>query len=218
MHLPYTPPVHTELDILFQDNHLLVVNKPAGLLAVMGRGVEKQDCLATRVQAAFPDALVVHRLDMATSGLMLFARGATMQRQLSRLFEARSVEKEYIAVVMGCVPDSGEITLPLLADWLNRPKQKVDAAQGKPALTRYQRLDYEPATDTSHVRLHPITGRTHQLRVHLAAIGHPILGDTLYDGRAASRLHLHATRLAFAHPLDATYLALYSVADFELRI
>lgn len=200
--------------MVWQDDSLLVVNKPAGLLAVVGRGVDKQDCLATRVQAEFADALVVHRLDMATSGLLLFARGAVMQRQLSRLFQERAIEKRYVAHVAGYLADSGEISLPLQADWLHRPKQKVDEEQGKPALTQYRRLDYDPTTNTSRVQLTPITGRTHQLRVHLAAIGHPILGDLLYDGRPAPRLHLHAERLQFTHPLTGAQLDLQCGAPF----
>lgn len=214
MHFPYTPPMHTELDIVFQDNDLLVVNKPAGLLAVSGRGAEKQDCLATRLQAVFTDALVVHRLDMATSGLMLFARGADMQRQLSGLFQQRAMHKEYIACVAGQLPDSGEIVLPLLTDWPNRPKQKVDWTLGKPALTHFQCLDYDPTSDTSRVRLIPITGRTHQLRLHLAAIGHPIIGDPLYDGRPAPRLHLHAEHLQFTHPLSGELIEVHSDVPF----
>jgi tRNA pseudouridine32 synthase/23S rRNA pseudouridine746 synthase len=213
MHLPYTPPAHTGLEMMFQDDSLLVVNKPAGLLAVSGRGADKQDCLATRVQAEFPDALIVHRLDMATSGLLLFARGVAMQRALSGLFERREIEKCYVALVAGQLTQ-GEIALPLSADWLNRPRQKVDFDHGKPALTRYQQVNYDQATDTSRVALAPITGRTHQLRVHLAALGHPILGDTLYAGRLAPRLYLHAETLGFVHPLTEKRLLLQSDVPF----
>jgi len=206
------------LDLIYQDESLIVVNKPAGLLAVPGRGVDKQDCLASRVQAEFPDALVVHRLDMATSGLLLFARGARMQSRLSRLFREREVQKRYVAVVSGRLQQStGEIDLPLAGDWPNRPKQKVDLAIGKPSLTRYRMLSHDAATDTARVELEPITGRTHQLRVHLAAIGHPILGDALYGGQAggmAERLLLHASTLSFAHPLSGEPLALTSDIPF----
>ncbi len=201
MNLPYHPPPHTGLDILFQDPHLLILNKPAGLLAVTGRGEDKQDCLATRVQADFPDALVVHRLDMATSGLMLFARSGEMLRQLSILFQRREVQKSYHALVAGKVcAAQGEINLPLAVDWCNRPRQKVDFTHGKPALTRYTLLHYSATTDISRIVLEPVTGRTHQLRLHTATLGHPILGDTLYAGRLASRLYLHAEKLAFIHP------------------
>lgn len=215
MSLPYTPPAHTGLDMVFQDDHLLVVNKPAGLLAVVGRGADKQDCLATRVQAEFSDALVVHRLDMATSGLVLFARGLAMQRALSGLFERREIEKQYVALVEGKLTEmAGEINLPLGADWINRPRQRVDFEHGKSALTRYKQLNYEEKYDRSRVALEPITGRTHQLRVHLAALAHPILGDTLYNGRTAPRLYLHAEKLALTHPVTHARLILKSPPPF----
>jgi tRNA pseudouridine32 synthase/23S rRNA pseudouridine746 synthase len=199
---------------LYSDDSLLVVNKPAGLLTVPGRGADKQDCLASRVQIKFPDALVVHRLDMGTSGLIVFGRGAVMQRQLSRLFRERRVAKRYVAVVEGKPEATGEINLPLAADWPNRPKQKVDASSGKPSLTRYRLLAHDTATNTSRLELEPVTGRTHQLRVHLAAIGHPILGDALYGQGAAERLLLHACRLSFAHPLSGEVLELSCVPPF----
>ena len=191
------------MNLIYCDDSLLAANKPAGLLAVPGRGADKQDCLSARIQQEFPDALVVHRLDMATSGLIVFARGAEMQRRLSQMFREREVEKRYVAVVQGRVaPTAGEIDLPLLVDWPNRPRQKVDHESGKPSLTRYSLLLHDTAGDTGRVELEPVTGRTHQLRVHLAAIGHPILGDVLYGGRVAGRLLLHAQSLSFAHPLD----------------
>ena len=206
------------LDLSYQDASLIVVNKPAGLLAVPGRRVDKQDCLASRVQAEFPDALVVHRLDMATSGLLLFARGAEMQRRLSHLFREREVQKRYVAVVSGRLELlSGEIDLPLIRDWPNRPRQKVDHESGKPSLTRYRLLIHDVSTNTSRVELEPVTGRTHQLRVHMAAIGHPIMGDALYGGEAegrVERLLLHASALSFAHPLNAEMLSLASEPPF----
>lgn len=185
-----------------------MVNKPAGLLAVPGRGEDKQDCLATRVQQKFPDALVVHRLDMATSGLMVFARGTEMQRILSRLFREREVEKRYIAVVAGALDSAeGEVNLPIVADWPNRPLHKVDHESGKPSLTRYRLLAFDVTSQTSRLELEPVTGRTHQLRVHMAAIGHPILGDALYgDPASAPRLMLHACSLGFTHPLTGAAL------------
>ncbi len=191
-------------ELHYQDDSLLVVNKPAGLLAVPGRGEDKQDCLATRLQQQFPDALVVHRLDMATSGLMVFARGEAMQRRLSQIFRERAVVKRYVAVVAGeLVPACGEIDLPIAEDWPNRPRRKIDAEGGKPSLTRYRLLAFDATTNTSRVELEPVTGRTHQLRLHLAAIGHPILGDALYgDANSAPRLLLHAHTLGFAHPLN----------------
>lgn len=185
-----------------------MVNKPAGLLAVPGRGEDKQDCLSARVQKKFPDALVVHRLDMATSGLMVFARGVEMQRILSHMFRERKVEKLYVAVVAGEFDSpAGEVNLPIAADWLNRPLRKIDHESGKPSLTRYTLLAFDTATCTSRLELEPVTGRTHQLRVHMAAIGHPILGDALYGAPAsASRLMLHACSLRFAHPLTGEVL------------
>lgn len=201
--------------MVFQDQYLLVVNKPAGLLAVVGRGADKQDCLAARVQAEFADALVVHRLDMATSGLLIFARGAAMQRALSGLFERREIEKQYVALVSGKLTQiAGVINLPLGADWAHRPRQRVDFERGKPAQTHFQVLSYDEPHDTSRVALTPITGRTHQLRVHLLAIGHPILGDGLYGGREAERLHLHATALCFNHPQTGEVLNLQCAPSF----
>ncbi|RYF43732.1 MAG: RluA family pseudouridine synthase [Comamonadaceae bacterium] len=196
------------------DAHCLVVEKPSGLLCVPGRGADKQDCLASRVQALVPDALVVHRLDMATSGLWLMARGADMQRRLSRAFAEREVTKRYVAVVAGrleppadAVGGWGTIDLPLAADWPNRPRRVVDAQAGKPSITRWRVLGHDTAGDTTRVELAPVTGRSHQLRVHLQALGHPILGDTLYAPAGvqarAPRLLLHATGLRIAHPAGA---------------
>lgn len=189
----------------YEDPHLLVVEKPAGMLAVPGRGADKQDCLAARVAARWPDARVVHRLDMATSGLMLFARGATRQRQLNGAFAARLVDKRYIAVVHGLVAsDAGEIDAPMAADWPNRPRQRIDAEHGRPALTRWRVLARDAAAARTRVELEPVTGRAHQLRVHLARLGHTIVGDALYGNDAGNepRLLLHATQLTFAHPHD----------------
>lgn len=207
--------------IVYADESLVVVNKPAGLLAVPGRGPDKQDCASQRVQQLYPDALVVHRLDQATSGLMVLARGQPMQRALSRLFETRQVHKEYTAVVHALVAaPSGSIDLPLAADWPARPRQKVDAALGKNALTHYTVLARDAQQQTTRLALVPITGRTHQLRVHLSAIGHPIYGDTLYghamqaDAAPAPRLHLHAQHLVLAHPASAAPMVWHVPADF----
>ncbi|OGS98715.1 MAG: RNA pseudouridine synthase [Gallionellales bacterium RIFCSPLOWO2_12_FULL_59_22] len=216
--VPYIPSRNNDLDLIYRDDSLIVANKPAGLLAVPGRGADKQDCLASRVQAEFPDALIVHRLDMATSGLLLFARGAEMQRLLSQMFRERAVQKRYVAVVAGRVQTpSGEVDLPLICDWPNRPKQKVDFASGKPSLTRYRLLTHDTNTDTTRVELEPVTGRTHQLRVHMAAIGHPILGDALYGENTqsrAGRLLLHASALSFVHPLSGETLSFSSEPPF----
>ena len=215
--LPSLPPL-PPLVIVHADDALVAIDKPAGLLSVPGRGADKADCAVSRVQAQFPDAQTVHRLDMATSGLLLFARGAAMQRAFSVLFENRDVVKHYEAVVDGIVEqDEGEIDLPLLADWPQRPRQKVDHLHGKPSLTRYRVLHRDPATRTTRLALQPLTGRTHQLRVHMLAIGHPIAGDALYataEMPTASRLMLHATRLELRHPLTSQALVLTSKPPF----
>jgi tRNA pseudouridine32 synthase/23S rRNA pseudouridine746 synthase len=204
------------LTLLHCDDLLVVVDKPAGMLSVPGRGADKSDCVSARVQAMFADALIVHRLDMATSGVLVLARGAAVQRQLSMAFAGREVQKRYIAVVHGRVElESGAIDLPLITDWPNRPKQKVDHARGKPSLTHYRLLAYDPLTDHSRVELEPVTGRSHQLRVHLLAAGHPIVGDALYGtGEAAARLLLHACELQLPHPADGRWLTLRSEPPF----
>ncbi len=216
---PHLPPPTAALVIVHADDALVVIDKPAGLLSVPGRGPDKADNAALRVQALFADALIVHRLDMATSGLLLLARGAEMQRALSRLFEARDVTKHYEARVSGLVEqDHGEIDLPLAADWPHRPRQMVNHADGKPSLTRYRVLERDATHGTTRVRLQPVTGRSHQLRVHLQAIGHPIEGDALYAPPDAAAMHerlmLHATRLELRHPLTGSQLSLSSAAPF----
>lgn len=217
--LDYQPPADEGLRVVFSDEHLVVVDKPAGLLSVPGRGERMADCLAARVQHVFSDAMVVHRLDMDTSGLVVMARGADMQRRLSGLFMNRQVDKRYVAVVHGLLAEErGEVDLPLITDWPRRPRQKVDAEQGKPSLTRYEVMIREHALRRTRVALEPVTGRSHQLRVHLMAIGHAIMGDPLYgpdDVRAdGSRLLLHACQLAFAHPATGQALNLRSEAPF----
>jgi tRNA pseudouridine32 synthase / 23S rRNA pseudouridine746 synthase len=208
-----------ETDILHADEWLIVAEKPAGLLAVPGRGAGGQDCLSARLCLRWPDARVVHRLDMATSGLMLFARGPAAQRALGDAFAARRVGKRYVAVVEGLVQgDTGCIELPLAADWPNRPRQRVDRARGKPSLTRWCVLSRDAAAGRTRLELEPLTGRTHQLRVHLACSGHAIVGDTLYAPPAQSagspRLLLHAGRLEFRHPETGALLAFDSAPPF----
>lgn len=215
----YVAPPDEGLEYLHADAALLVVDKPSGLLSVPGRGPGKDDCLVARVQADYPDALTVHRLDMETSGLMVLARGKEMHRRLSILFQDRQVDKRYVAVVDGrLAPERGEIDLPLITDWPNRPLQKVDFAIGKPSLTRYRVLAHDAADDTTRVELTPETGRSHQLRVHLMSLGHAILGDSLYAGPAArakaARLLLHADALAFAHPESGRPLSFERPAPF----
>ena len=212
----YAPP-QGDIEIVHSDAALIVAVKPAGLLSVPGRGPDKADCLQSRLAARFGDVLTVHRLDMETSGLIVFARTPEAQAELSRAFRERSVEKRYVAVVHD-VPTKaeGEVDLPLITDWPNRPRQKVDHEIGKPSLTRWRVL--ETADTTARLELEPITGRSHQLRVHLAAIGHPILGDSLYAPepvRAASpRMCLHACRLGFTDPNDGRALDFVHPADF----
>lgn len=197
------------------DPLFLVVDKPAGLLSVPGRGPDRQDCLIARVQQRFPDALIVHRLDMATSGLLVLARGAQPHRQLSQAFRERAVSKTYLAVVDGQVAgENGLIDLPLICDWPCRPRQKVDFSLGKPSLTHFRVLMRDHARRTTRLALTPVTGRSHQLRVHLAAIGHAILGDPLYGSRPAPRLLLHAWQLDFAHPATGQRCAFTSEPGF----
>ena len=201
-----TPP-----PLIHEDAHFLVFDKPSGLLSVPGLGPDKQDCLSARVQAHWPEAMIVHRLDMATSGLILMARGPAMQKTLSMAFEQRRMHKRYEAVVLGeplPVPDAegwSRIPLPMRIDYQNRPRSIVDFARGKPSLTHWRLLGAGPWPDTTRLSLEPHTGRTHQLRVHLAAIGHPIVGDPLYAPLEvppkAPRLLLHASALAFEHPV-----------------
>ncbi len=207
----------TGIELVHVDAHLVAINKPAGLLSVPGRGADKADCALTRVREIFPDALTVHRLDMATSGLLLFPRSAEVHRALSIQFEKRQVHKTYIAEVDGMPsPAEGLIDLPLIADWPNRPLQKVDTEIGKPSQTRYRTI----ASGGAHSRLalEPITGRSHQLRVHLAAIGHAILGDEFYAPphvhAAAPRLQLHASRLEFLHPATGAAMVIESACPF----
>ena len=199
-----SPPQGIEIVII--DDDFVVAHKPSGLLSVPGRGPEKADCLSARVQAEFPEALVVHRLDMETSGLMVFARSLGAQRALNRAFEQRRVDKYYVAIVTGIVEnEQGTIDLPLICDWPNRPRQMVDHATGKPSTTHYVVLARDVALTQTRVGLTPITGRSHQLRVHMASLGHAIIGDSLYSATPppeGQRLLLHAAKLSFPHPVS----------------
>jgi tRNA pseudouridine32 synthase / 23S rRNA pseudouridine746 synthase len=219
------------LDVVYADDVLVVVNKPSGLLSVPGRGPQHADCVSARVQALYPDALVVHRLDMSTSGLLVLARGVDVQRELSRQFAQREVFKRYEAIVAGRLEPNATaasdtpalktqssasdedshgwatIDLPLIVDWPHRPKSKVDHDIGKPSQTRWQVREHftlPSGLAATRVALEPVTGRSHQLRVHLQALGHPIVGDELYAKAAAlaaaPRLLLHACVLELTHP------------------
>ncbi|ENA1773296.1 bifunctional tRNA pseudouridine(32) synthase/23S rRNA pseudouridine(746) synthase RluA [Yersinia ruckeri] len=214
----YNPPRDPWLHILYQDLHIMVVNKPSGLLSVPGRAPENKDSIMTRIQADFPTAESVHRLDMATSGVMVVALTKAAERELKRQFREREPKKSYIARVWGHLEqDEGLIDLPLICDWLNRPKQKVCYETGKSAQTEYQVLCRD-ADGSTRVKLSPITGRSHQLRVHMLAMGHPILGDGFYahpEAKAmASRLQLHAQELCITHPEFGTPMHFRSEADF----
>ncbi|MEY8198995.1 MAG: pseudouridine synthase [Colwellia sp.] len=204
----YLPPMSPYLDIIYQDDDIVVLNKASGILSVPGRLPEHQDCLQNRVQRVLPTATVVHRLDMATSGIMIMALNKTAHVAISRQFEQRKTQKSYIARVWGLVELSdGSVDLPLISDWPNRPKQKVDHENGKKSLTHYRVLNHNDSTDeqaSTLLELTPITGRSHQLRVHMLALGHPILGDRLYAPKEAlimrNRLQLHALNLSLFHP------------------
>ena len=199
-----SPPQGIEIVII--DDDFVVAHKPSGLLSVPGRGPDKADCLSARVQAEFPEALVVHRLDMETSGLMVFARSLEAQRALNRAFEQRLVDKYYVAIVTGAVEnEQGTVDLPLICDWPNRPRQVVDHAIGKPSTTHYVVLARDEALMQTRVGLTPVTGRSHQLRVHMASLGHAIIGDSLYSATPppeGQRLLLHAAKLSFPHPVS----------------
>ena len=197
----YSPP-NTPLELIHEDHELLVVNKPAGLLSVPGKGDHLKDCLITRLQAAFPEALLVHRLDMDTSGVIVFARTPAAQRHLGLQFEKRMMKKSYLALVWGQVDGKeGVIDLPLIVDWPNRPLQKVCHETGRAAVTEWKVLRHDETS--TRVRLFPQTGRSHQLRVHMRELGHPILGDPFYatgPARDFPRLMLHAETLRLRHP------------------
>lgn len=205
--------------LIWLDEQLLVIDKPSGLLSVPGRGEANADCALARLQTHHPEARVVHRLDMGTSGLLVFGRGLAAQRALSMAFEQRRTTKRYVAVVAGHVcEDRGSIDLPLICDWPNRPRQKVDFDQGKPSLTHWEVLSRDAARDTTRLALTPVTGRSHQLRVHLMAMGHPILGDELYAPpdvvAQAPRLLLHAEALTLPHPATGEPVQLEAAAPF----
>lgn len=217
MLLNYTPPMSPYLDILYQDQALVVFNKPSGLLTVPGKAPEHKDSLEYRARLVWPGIRVVHRLDMATSGVVVMALSADSQRELNRQFQHRETKKHYIARVTGRVDaDSGSIDLPLICDWPNRPKQMVSYQYGKPSLTHYRLLSRDDSS--SRLLLIPVTGRSHQLRVHLQWLGHPILGDKFYAPAkaclAADRLQLHAEKLQLNHPFTAKSLCFFAPCPF----
>ena len=214
---PFIP--HEPLIPLYEDEHLLAFDKPSGLLCVPGRGPDKQDCLISRVQQQWPETLLIHRLDMSTSGIVLFARSLEMQREMSAAFAERRVHKTYEALVAGSPAEPGgdwqEINAPIRLDWPRRPIHIVDPA-GKPSATRWKVVAFKDGI--SRVALEPITGRTHQLRVHLQHLGFPILGDPLYAPEAvqkiATRLMLHARLLQLSHPVSGLEVCIASNVPF----
>ncbi len=216
--LHYAPPLDPYLSILYQDEDILVLDKPAELLTVPGKAPEHRDSLQIRVQRVFPTATIVHRLDMATSGILIMALNKPAHVHLSRQFENRLTSKTYFARVFGQVEsDSGKIDLPLICDWPNRPKQMVDHENGKPSQTHWQVVQRD--AHSTLLELTPITGRSHQLRVHMLALGHPILGDRLYAHEEAKannpRLCLHAQMHEFSHPVSGAKLRFESLHSFH---
>lgn len=213
----YMPP-QEPLEIIYEDEDLMVVNKPAGLLSVMGRLPEHQDSAYLRILEKFPTAKVTHRLDMATSGLLMFAKHRDAEVAVSKMFQARTIKKYYIALIQGKIQAEGSVEVPLITDWENRPRQMVHFELGKQAKTIFQLMEYDAEADQSRVCLEPVTGRSHQLRVHMMHIGHPIMGDKLYHPDSArfhlKRMALHAAYLAFQHPLKMHDIELYSDVEF----
>ena len=213
----YAPP-QEDLVIVYEDDDLVVIEKPAGLLSVPGRLPEHQDSAYLRVLAQFPQAKITHRLDMATSGILMFAKHRDAEVAVSKMFQARTVDKHYIALVQGQLDAEGSVEVPLITDWENRPRQIVHFELGKPAKTLYQALSYDIETDITRVLLTPITGRSHQLRVHMQYIGHPITGDKLYHPEPTrsplKRMALHASFLAFKQPLSGKAVAIHGSVPF----
>ncbi|MCC9660017.1 bifunctional tRNA pseudouridine(32) synthase/23S rRNA pseudouridine(746) synthase RluA [Pseudoalteromonas sp. MB41] len=217
MLLNYNPPMTPYLSIVYQDDDLLIVNKPSGLLTVPGKDPKHADCLIARVNRVFPNAKIVHRLDMATSGIICLAMHKEAHRNLSIQFQDRKTAKRYVARVFGKLEQqTGSVDLPLICDWPNRPKQMVDHDKGKPSLTHFKVLEHE--AQATRVELTPITGRSHQLRVHMLSLGHPILGDRLYAHSEAlalaPRLQLHAEMLSLTHPVSDETLVFEAAPEF----
>lgn len=211
----YAPP-QDPLVVLHHDHEVVVVDKPSGLLSVPGKGEHLTDCLMARVRAVFPTALLVHRLDRDTSGVMIFALTPHAQRHLGLQFEKRQTKKTYVTRVWGQVAEaSGTVDLPLIVDWPNRPLQMVDHENGRAAVTDWRRL--KRSENETRMRLMPRTGRSHQLRVHMLAMGHPILGDPFYAtgaARAFPRLMLHSEKLQFRHPDGGAPVKITAPAPF----
>jgi tRNA pseudouridine32 synthase/23S rRNA pseudouridine746 synthase len=214
----YQPPLDPYLHLVYRDNDLIVLNKPSGLLTVPGRLPEHKDCLENRVARVLPSATIVHRLDMATSGIIIMALNKPIHVAISQQFEKRKTKKAYIARLFGHVNEQeGSVDQPLICDWPNRPKQMIDHERGKPSLTHYKVISY--GDNSTLVELTPITGRSHQLRVHMLSIGHPILGDRLYAHdealAMATRLNLHAQMLSVHHPVSNEVITFLADCPFD---
>lgn len=213
----YTPPQQA-LAIVYEDDDLIIIDKPAGLLSVPGRLPEHHDSAYLRVVEQFPNAKITHRLDMATSGILMFAKHRDAEVAVSKMFQARTVNKNYIALVQGKIATQGNVDVPLITDWENRPRQMVHYELGKPAQTLYEALEYDVEQDISRVLLTPITGRSHQLRVHMMHIGHPITGDKIYHPEpkrsSLGRMALHACLLEFVQPLSGVALKVEAKIPF----
>ena len=217
--LAILPPCFEQITLLHEDQDFLLINKPHRLLSVPGRHPLNRDSVLARLQQDYPTASIVHRLDFDTSGIMVIPLNKPALSHISKQFQARSVNKHYTAVVDGLMAeDAGSIDLPIAADQDNRPRYKICQQHGKPSVTEFKVLSRDPAGHTTRVYLHPITGRSHQLRLHLQAIGHPILGCEFYADAAtqakASRLLLHATELSFAHPRSGAAVNGFSAVPF----
>lgn len=219
--IEYTPPTEPWLDVVYQDNHILVLNKPSGLLSVPGNRPEYLDSAMTRVQQKYGFTEPAHRLDMATSGILLFALSKAAEKELKRQFREREPKKHYIAIIYGKlgekIGEKGVMDFPLICDWENRPRQKICYERGKKAMTHYEVLAHYP-NNTTRVKLTPITGRSHQLRVHCLALGHPIIGDKFYANPLAKslapRLYLHAESLTISHPISGEPMTFQAAPDF----
>jgi len=213
----YAPP-QQPLSIIYEDDDLIIIDKPAGLLSVPGRLPEHQDSAYLRLLEKYPHAKITHRLDMATSGILMFAKHRDAEVAISKMFQARTVTKRYVALIQGQLNDQGSINVPLITDWENRPRQIVHFELGKSAKTLFQVLQYHEEHDMTRVLLTPITGRSHQLRVHMQYIGHPIMGDKLYHpelgGFYLKRMALHASYLAFQQPLSKDLIEINMAIPF----
>ena len=213
----YMPP-QEPLSIVYEDDDLVIIEKPAELLSVPGRLPEHHDSAYLRVLEKYPNAKITHRLDMATSGILMFAKHREAEVAVSKMFQARTVTKNYIALVQGKLEGEGSVDAPLITDWENRPRQMVHFELGKPSKTLYQALSYDAELDITRVLLTPITGRSHQLRVHMMHIGHPITGDKIYhpnpNQSSLNRMALHASYLAFTQPLSGKVLEIKGNVPF----